>query len=82
MRSFSQHLLNMLIDYALEQDIDAAAIVSNRFELEWPPKSGRRQSFPEVDAARWFTMAEAGTMMLPSQRPFLDRLSEFLAKGG
>ncbi|WP_447761392.1 NUDIX domain-containing protein [Sphingopyxis panaciterrae] len=70
----------MVEAFALEQDIEAAAIVSNCFELEWPPKSGRRQSFPEVDAARWFTMAEADTMMLPSQRPFLGRLSELLAR--
>ena len=68
--------------WAAEGDLDATACVSNTFELEWPPKSGRRQSFPEVDAARWFTMAKADTMMLPSQRPFLDQLSEFVAKGG
>jgi predicted NUDIX family NTP pyrophosphohydrolase len=70
----------MVEAFALEQDIEAAAIVSNRFELEWPPKSGRRQSFPEADAARWFTMAQADAMMLPSQRPVIDRLSELLAR--
>ncbi|OWQ90648.1 NUDIX domain-containing protein [Sphingopyxis witflariensis] len=70
----------MVEAFALEQDIDAAAIVSNRFELEWPPESGRSQFFPEVDAARWFTLAEADTTMLSSQRPFLDRLSERLAR--
>ena len=65
--------------FALEQDLDAAAVVSNRFELEWPPRSGRRQSFPEIDAARWFSVAEAEAMMLPSQQPFLDRLADYLA---
>jgi predicted NUDIX family NTP pyrophosphohydrolase len=64
--------------FATEQAIDAAAIVSNRFELEWPPRSGRRQSFPEVDAARWMSFAEAEAMMLPSQLPLLARLRERL----
>jgi predicted NUDIX family NTP pyrophosphohydrolase len=60
--------------FALETDLDPDAIVSNRFEIEWPPRSGRPQSFPEVDAARWFGLGEAREMMLASQRPFLDRL--------
>lgn len=64
--------------FALEQDLDAAAIMSNRFEIEWPPRTGRRQSFPEIDAAQWCTVAEAEAMMLPSQQPFLDRLSDYL----
>ena len=64
--------------FALEQDLDATAVVSNRFEIEWPPRSGRRQSFPEIDAARWFSVAEAETMILPSQQPFLDRLTAHL----
>lgn len=65
--------------FALEQNLDTAAIVSNRFDIEWPRRSGRRQSFPEIDAAQWFTVAEAGAMMLPSQQPFLDRLAHYLA---
>ena len=65
--------------FALEQDLDAAAIISNRFEIEWPPRSGRRQSFPEIDAARWFSISEAEAMMLPSQQPFVDRLADYLA---
>jgi predicted NUDIX family NTP pyrophosphohydrolase len=60
--------------FALAADFDPEALVSNSFEIEWPPRSGRRQSFPEVDAARWFAIAEARAMMLPSQLPFLDRL--------
>lgn len=66
--------------FALEQDFDTSAIVSNRFELEWPPRSGRRLSFPEIDAARWFTAPEARAMMLPSQLPFLDRLGDYLSR--
>ena len=60
--------------FAIERDLDAGAIRSNMFALEWPPGSGLMQSFPEVDAARWFSIEEARTMMLESQRPFLDRL--------
>jgi len=62
--------------FALEHDLDAEAIESNMFEMEWPPKSGHVQSFPEVDAARWFALAEARAMMLESQKPLLDRLAE------
>ena len=64
--------------FALAGDLDPAAIVSNLFELEWPPRSGRRKSFPEVDEARWFALAEAETAMLASQRPFLAALTETL----
>ena len=60
--------------FAVEADFDAGAIRSMAFEVEWPPRSGRRQSFPEVDAARWFTLDQARDMMLESQRPLLDRL--------
>jgi predicted NUDIX family NTP pyrophosphohydrolase len=64
----------------VEQDIDTAAIRSNMFEIEWPPRSGRRQSFPEVDAARWFGLVEARVMMLESQRPLLDALVALRAR--
>ena len=65
--------------FALEGDLDAGAIVSNPFTLEWPPKSGRVQSWPELDRARWFALAEARAMILPSQRPILDLLEALLA---
>lgn len=45
--------------WALEKDLDAAAVVSNTFEIEWPPKSGTLKSFPEIDKAQWFTVEEA-----------------------
>lgn len=67
--------------FACAQDLDAAAIVSNEFELEWPPRSGRMQRFPEVARARWFGMEEADAAMLASQRPLLARLRQLLSNG-
>lgn len=66
--------------FALEGDLDSERIVSNHFEMEYPPKSGRFQSFPEVDRAAWFGMAAARAMILPSQRPILDCLEARLAE--
>jgi predicted NUDIX family NTP pyrophosphohydrolase len=65
-----------VIAFAAEGELDIADIRSNSFEMEWPPKSGRRQSFPEVDRADWFTLAEAREKILPGQHVFLDRLAE------
>lgn len=62
--------------YALAMDFDPAKLVSNRFDCEWPPRSGRMQSFPEIAEARWMTLAEADQMMLPSQKPLLTLLIE------
>jgi predicted NUDIX family NTP pyrophosphohydrolase len=62
--------------FAIEHDLDASAIESNEFEMEWPPNSGRIERFPEVSAARWLDLAQARTVMLPSQLPLLDRLEE------
>jgi predicted NUDIX family NTP pyrophosphohydrolase len=67
-----------VIAFAAEGDLDIAAIRSNSFELEWPPKSGRKQSFPEVDRAGWFTLEEAREKILAGQRVFLDRLAKIL----
>ncbi|HEX6604954.1 MAG TPA: NUDIX domain-containing protein [Sphingomicrobium sp.] len=68
-----------LVDaFAVEGDLDAAEVRSNAFELEWPPRSGRRQSFPEVAEARWMPLAEARALMLPSQLPLLDALEDKL----
>jgi predicted NUDIX family NTP pyrophosphohydrolase len=60
--------------FAVEGDLDPEAITSNEFEIEWPPRSGQRQRFPEAAEARWMTLAEARAMMLPSQLPLLDAL--------
>jgi predicted NUDIX family NTP pyrophosphohydrolase len=60
--------------FAVEGDLDCATVRSNEFEVEWPPRSGRLERFPEVVEARWMTLAEARELMLPSQRPLLDAL--------
>ena len=64
--------------FALEGDLDAERIVSNRFTVEWPPRSGRFESFAEVDRARWFALDEAKHMILPSQLPILEALERTL----
>ena len=62
--------------WAIEVDPDTVvAHVSNLFELEWPPRSGKRQTFPEIDRAEFFTLKEAETRINQAQRAFLDRLS-------
>jgi predicted NUDIX family NTP pyrophosphohydrolase len=65
--------------FAGEGEIDVAAIRSNTFELEWPPRSGRRQAFPEVDRAAWFTLDEARARIHAGQRPLLDALAALLS---
>jgi predicted NUDIX family NTP pyrophosphohydrolase len=64
--------------WAVEFDCDADAIRSNLFSMEWPPRSGRRQDFPEMDRAQWFTVDTAREKMLPSQLPFVDELLNIL----
>lgn len=59
--------------FALEGDLDPQAIVSNRFAVEWPPRSGRLRSYPEVDRAGWFGLDGARARILPSQLPILER---------
>jgi predicted NUDIX family NTP pyrophosphohydrolase len=66
--------------WAFEGDCDPDAIRSNTFTLEWPPKSGRHQEFPEVDRAGWFGMDAAAEKILKGQLPFLHRLAERLAE--
>jgi predicted NUDIX family NTP pyrophosphohydrolase len=60
--------------WALEGDLDAAGIRSNTFSMQWPPRSGRMQAFPEVDRADWFAVNEARERINPAQAEFLDRL--------
>jgi predicted NUDIX family NTP pyrophosphohydrolase len=69
----------MVEAFALEGDLDPAAIRSIEFEIEWPPRSGRRQRFPECAEGRWMSLAEARAMMLPSQLPLLDALEARLS---
>jgi len=66
---------------ALEGELDPAAIVSNSFTVEWPPRSGTFASYPEVDRAAWYPLAEARAKMLPSQLALLDRLEAALGEG-
>ena len=70
-----------VVAFALEHDFDPRHLRSNEFEVEWPPRSGRRARFPEVDAARWMSLPAARAMMLASQAPLLDRLEATLRSG-
>jgi predicted NUDIX family NTP pyrophosphohydrolase len=69
-----------IVAFAIEGDFDPTRIRSNTFDLEWPPRSGRTQSFPEVDRAEWFPIEIARTRITPGQLPFLDRLLERLGE--
>jgi predicted NUDIX family NTP pyrophosphohydrolase len=64
--------------FALQGDFDAAQLASNSFEIEWPPKSGRKQSFPEADRAEWFTLEAASNKILPGQLELLTRADKLL----
>lgn len=65
--------------FAAAGDFDVTRLASNTFQMEWPPRSGRRPTFPEVDRAQWFDMVAARTHLLPAQVPFLDRLAQALS---
>jgi predicted NUDIX family NTP pyrophosphohydrolase len=64
--------------WAIEGDCDPAELVSNTCEIEWPPRSGRRMTIPEVEAGRWFTLPEAREYMREDQQPLLERLEKAL----
>ena len=68
--------------WALEGDLDVARASSNTFELEWPPRSGRVQEFPEVDRVEWASVSRARTKLLKGQVLFLDRMMDALAQNG
>jgi predicted NUDIX family NTP pyrophosphohydrolase len=63
------------VAWAVEGDCDPAQLRSNTFEMEWPPRSGMRRSFPEVDRGAWFELAEARERILAAQAAFLDQLT-------
>jgi predicted NUDIX family NTP pyrophosphohydrolase len=65
--------------FAAPADLDPGAIVSNRFTLEWPPRSGQKTEFPEIDRAAWFAIDVAANKIHPAQREFLTRLTAALA---
>jgi predicted NUDIX family NTP pyrophosphohydrolase len=68
--------------WAFEGDCDPAAIRSNTFTLEWPPRSGKQREFPEVDRAEWFTLDAAEAKIIPGQVALLHRLAEMLNGAG
>lgn len=68
--------------FALEGDVpDGHDTGSNQFELEWPPRSGNREMFPEIDRLEFFTLREARRKLTAGQEEFLDRLDEYLKNG-
>jgi predicted NUDIX family NTP pyrophosphohydrolase len=72
--TFKQASGKIISAWAVEGDFDAASIKSNVFELEWPPKSGKRQLFPEIDRGAWFDLATARQKIVKGQVPVLDAL--------
>ena len=67
-----------IIAWAAEADIDPSHIKSNMFEIEWPPKSGKKQLFPEIDRAEWFNVKKAKEKINPAQAALIDELNEIL----
>jgi predicted NUDIX family NTP pyrophosphohydrolase len=75
--SFRQSGAKTISVWAMEGDFDPATLKSNSFTIQWPPRSGRMQSFPEVDRAEWFTRQEAERKILPGQKAALAALFEW-----
>ena len=71
-----------VIAFAVEGDLAVHAVRSNTFEIEWPPRSGKMQTFPEIDRAEWFDLAAARARILEGQRPLLDRLAGLVDRSG
>jgi predicted NUDIX family NTP pyrophosphohydrolase len=70
----------LVLAYAVAGDLDPATVRSNTFELEWPPRSGRRQQFPEIDRAEWFELDDARAKLNPAQSELVDRLAALLER--
>ena len=66
--------------FAMQKDIDASRVQSNTFDMEWPPRSGKYQAFPEVDRAAWFSLASARSKIAPGQAGFLTQLEAKLGR--
>jgi len=81
LKSLRQSGGKMVYAWAVQFDLDAAAVRSNTFSMEWPPRSGKTQEFPEIDRAGWFRIDEARRKILKSQLDLLEQL-EFLASRG
>jgi predicted NUDIX family NTP pyrophosphohydrolase len=69
----------LVLAWGVEGDLDPATAVSNSYELEWPPRSGQLQSFPEIDRVAWFDLEQAALRLKATQVPFLERLEAALA---
>jgi predicted NUDIX family NTP pyrophosphohydrolase len=70
----------LVLAFAVAGDLDAATVRSNPFELEWPPRSGRRRQFPEIDRAEWFGLDDARAKLNPAQSELVDRLAALLER--
>lgn len=77
--TFRQSRAKTITIWAVEGDLDPTACSSNTFDLEWPPRSGRIQAFPEIDRAAWFEPTEATKKVIAGQRQVIARLLEVLA---
>jgi len=64
-----------ILAWAFARECDPARLRCNSFEMEWPPRSGRRQSYPEIDRVEWFTLGDAGRKIIPAQMPLIERLA-------
>ncbi len=69
----------LVLAWAARGDLDAATAVSNTYQLEWPPRSGRVETFPEIDRVEWFKLNQARRRLKAAQVPFLDRLQTAIA---
>jgi predicted NUDIX family NTP pyrophosphohydrolase len=69
----------VVLAWAVRGDFDVKTVISNSFEIEWPPRSGIRQAFPEVDRAEWFQITDAERKILKGQLPILSALLKFVA---
>lgn len=72
----------LIYAWAVEGDLDADAIVSNTFSMEWPPRSGNQREFPEIDKAQWCDPATATELLNPAQIVFVERLLEHVSVAG
>jgi predicted NUDIX family NTP pyrophosphohydrolase len=68
--------------WAIEGDIDAGAVRSNTFSMEWPARSGKARSFPEIDRAGWFDLDTAKVKILKGQAPLLEQVKDLLGRKG
>jgi len=81
LESIKQSGGKMVYAWSIEGDVDASSIKSNLFEMEWPPRSGIKKMFPEVDRASWFSFSEAREKIIKGQQPLLDQLENLLREG-